>query len=81
MFFRHTVGMEWVRHFQHPCFDVEVYGLAARVRRAQALLLGTDMSLSQVAHAVGYATQSRFCTVFRDLAGVTPGEYRRKQAA
>ena len=55
--------------------------MAARVRRAQALLLGTDMSLSQVAHAVGYATQSRFCTVFRDVAGVTPGEYRRKQAA
>ena len=109
MFFRHTVGMEWVRHFQHPCFDVEVYGLAAmagmsvaafrrnfalvtgmpphrfimaaRVRRAQALLLGTDMALSQIAHAVGYATQSRFCTVFRDVAGVTPSEYRRRQSA
>ena len=55
--------------------------MAARVRRAQALLLGTDMALSQIAHAVGYATQSRFCIVFREVAGVTPSEYRRKQAA
>ena len=55
--------------------------MAARVRRAQVLLMDESLPLAVIAHEVGFGTQSRFCTVFREVAGVTPSEYRRRQAA
>lgn len=55
--------------------------MAARVRRAQALLMDDSLSLAEIAYTVGFGTQSRFCTVFREVAGVTPSEYRRRLAA
>lgn len=54
--------------------------MVARVRRAQTLLMNEQWSLTQIAHEVGFNTQSRFCAVFRQIAGVTPGEYRRRQS-
>ena len=55
--------------------------MAARVRRAQVLLMDESLPLAVIAHEVGFGTQSRFCAVFREVAGVTPSEYRRRQAA
>lgn len=62
----------------------EVYGtsLAAhmkrhRMERASSLLRNTDMSISRVACAVGYESQSRFTAAFRETYGVLPRVFRR----
>ncbi len=62
----------------------EVYGssIAAHVRehrmgRAAALLKGSDMSIAEVASAVGYGSHSKFTAEFRRAYGMPPTEYRR----
>ena len=52
------------------------YLLQRRVRRAQELLAATDLSLSEIALASGFADQSHCARRFRQHVGVTPGRYR-----
>ena len=47
-----------------------------RVLRAIEQLAGTERSVTEVAMDVGYSSLSAFQTVFRDLIGQTPSEYR-----
>lgn len=51
--------------------------LDARIRRAQALLIGTNASLDQVAEATGFADAVHFGRTFRKLTRVTPAAWRR----
>jgi AraC-like DNA-binding protein len=51
--------------------------LSRRIERASALLDQVDLSLAAVAAAAGFASRSRFTTVFRKATGVTPGAWRR----
>jgi AraC-like DNA-binding protein len=48
-----------------------------RVAKAQALLLTTDRSLSEIGAATGFCDQSYFGSVFKRLVGQTPREYRQ----
>ena len=64
----------------------EVYGnsLAAhikehRMERAQWLLTTTNDSVSMIAEAVGFSSQSRFSEAFRKTYGVLPIEYRKEK--
>lgn len=50
--------------------------LTRRIERAKVLLLGTDMTITQVAFAVGYSSQSHFAAKFRRVAGATPRRFR-----
>ena len=52
------------------------YVLQYRVRRAQQLLASTELSLAEVADAVGFSNQSHCIQTFRKIVGVTPGDYR-----
>ncbi|MGE3335603.1 MAG: helix-turn-helix domain-containing protein [Rhodospirillaceae bacterium] len=52
--------------------------LERRLARARELLAASALSLSDIAHAVGFADQSHFSRRFRDLEGVSPGRYRRQ---
>jgi transcriptional regulator GlxA family with amidase domain len=49
-----------------------------RVSRAQELLEGTDMSIEQVADAVGFATDTALRHHFRQQVGISPTAYRTK---
>lgn len=51
--------------------------LDARVRRAQAQLLGSDASLDQIATATGFADAVHFGKTFRKFVGTGPGAWRR----
>jgi AraC family transcriptional regulator len=51
--------------------------LARRVQRAE-LLLGGGLSLSEIALAVGFASQSHFTEAFRRRTGRTPAAARRR---
>ena len=53
------------------------YVLQYRVRRTQQLLASTEMSLAEIADAVGFSNQSHCIQSFRKIVGVTPGDYRR----
>jgi transcriptional regulator GlxA family with amidase domain len=50
--------------------------LQCRVRRAQELLAGTALSLSEIALAAGFSDQSHCSRRFRELVGLTPSKYR-----
>ncbi|MCI5621371.1 MAG: helix-turn-helix transcriptional regulator [Lachnospiraceae bacterium] len=61
----------------------EVYGvsIAAHVKEhrmelAARLLQESSDSIAQIAQAVGYTSQSRFATAFKEKYGVLPTEYR-----
>lgn len=49
-----------------------------RVERAQELLAGSDLPLEQVAERTGFSGPDRLGVVFRQVAGVTPGAWRRQ---
>ena len=52
------------------------YIMQCRVERARALLTETDLPLSEIAVASGFADQSHCCRCFRERVGATPGDYR-----
>jgi len=49
----------------------------SRLERAKRLLTETDRKISAVAAACGYGHEKYFLRRFRELTGVTPGEWRR----
>jgi AraC-like DNA-binding protein len=51
-----------------------------RMYRAGAMIRSNNTSLSEVASAVGYGSESSFSRVFRREMGLAPREYRRKFA-
>ncbi len=62
-----------------------VYGtsLAAHIKKhrmeqAAKLLRATDMSIAEIAQAVGYDSQSKFTTAFKSFYHALPREYRKK---
>jgi len=48
-----------------------------RIARAKELLQADHAPMLQIALACGFSSQSHFNRVFRKVAGVTPGEYRK----
>jgi AraC-like DNA-binding protein len=68
-----------VRHLFRDVSGVGFKEYATRVRLAEAkrLLLATDLSVAEVAHAVGYTNVHQFYTVFHRYSGLLPAEYRR----
>ena len=52
------------------------YHNRVRCAKAQALLRGADMSISEVGEAVGFVSSAHFSHVFKKITGITPTEYR-----
>jgi AraC-like DNA-binding protein len=73
-------------HF-HRLFTA-TYGLSPaahvsrrRVERAQDLLRATNLTVTEVCHAVGFASLGSFSSRFRDLVGESPSDFQRRWAA
>jgi len=55
------------------------YLVQKRVERARELLARTELSLSEIAYAVGFSDQSHLTRHFRQMLEVTPGQFRWAQ--
>jgi len=55
------------------------YLIHRRVERAQALMLATDMPLSEVSVAVGLSDQPHLTRLFNRIVGETPAQWRRER--
>jgi AraC-like DNA-binding protein len=73
-------------HFQR--LFTATYGLSPaahlsrrRVERAQDLLRATNLTVTEVCHAVGFSSLGSFSSRFRELVGETPSEFQRRYAA
>jgi AraC family transcriptional regulator len=53
------------------------YYLSRRIEQAKALLAKGEMSVTEIAVALGFADTSAFSTTFRRFTGGTPRDYRR----
>jgi AraC family transcriptional regulator len=53
------------------------YLVGRRLHRAKELLLGDEMTIAEIAAAVGFSSQSHMTFNFRKLTGTTPARYRR----
>jgi AraC family transcriptional regulator len=56
------------------------YIMQKRVEAAKKLLSETETPIAQIALEIGFQSQSRFTTLFRQLTGTTPRAYRGKNA-
>ncbi|MEG1857937.1 MAG: AraC family transcriptional regulator [Pseudoflavonifractor sp.] len=54
------------------------YLIARRITESRILLSGTDHSLSQISHMLGFSSPSYFSQSFRKLEGISPMEYRKQ---
>ena len=52
-----------------------------RIRKAQDLLIHSSYSISRISEMVGYVNESSFIRRFKQICGVTPGEFRQKERA
>jgi AraC-like DNA-binding protein len=51
-----------------------------RVERAQDLLRATNLTVTEVCHAVGFSSLGSFSSRFRELVGETPSAFQRRYA-
>ncbi|HEY2009838.1 MAG TPA: helix-turn-helix domain-containing protein [Rhizomicrobium sp.] len=51
--------------------------LERRLAKARELLTATDLPLSQIAFTAGFADQSHLARRFRQMVGVSPGQFRK----
>ena len=72
---RRTLELRFRQLLQHSVFAVV---RRERIQRACRLLKETDMLVEDVSSSCGYATRERFNQAFRQEAGTTPSEYRRR---
>lgn len=56
-----------------------VYLKKVRIRHAKKLLSENRVKLAEVSEAVGFENSKQFARVFKELEGISPGEYRMKQ--
>ena len=51
-----------------------------RIERAQDLLRATNLTVTEVCHAVGYSSLGSFSSRFRELVGCSPSDFQRRYA-
>ncbi|WP_135556168.1 helix-turn-helix domain-containing protein [Paenibacillus cymbidii] len=54
------------------------YVTRARVLRSKELLLHTELKVQDISEQLGYAKVTHFIKLFKEMNGITPGEYRKQ---
>ena len=58
---------------------VKQYLIDCRIREARRLLRDPKVRISEIAERCGYSNANYFAKAFKELTGLTPGEYREQQ--
>jgi AraC-like DNA-binding protein len=75
----HASPSHFARQFRQAYGETPyAYLMTRRIERAKALLRAGELSVTEVSLAVGCQSLGTFSTRFRELVGVTPGEYRAR---
>ncbi len=65
------------RLFKREChMTINEYIQNQRINEAKWMLESSDNSIVDIAHILGFSTQSYFCSVFKKIVGVSPAKYR-----
>lgn len=64
------------KHSGQTIFD---YLMQYRIHKSMDMLTGTDHDIAQIAQDCGFSNQSYYTKRFKDLAGITPRQYRLQQ--
>ncbi|WP_282157533.1 AraC family transcriptional regulator [Shimia thalassica] len=68
------------RRLDREGIDFRSLSLSVRMRRAQELLAGTDLDVSEIATHLEYSTPGHFARAFRQSFDVAPSQYRNNVA-
>ena len=49
-----------------------------RIEKASSLLIHSDLSISEISFEVGFTYQRYFSTIFKQIKGVTPSQYKEE---
>ena len=60
-------------------YTVNEYINASRIQESRRLLVESDLSVTQIAEAVGYESITYFEKIFRSHTGISPLKYRKQQ--
>lgn len=60
--------------------SLSAYIRAAKIGEAQSLLKFSSLSLAEISERLAFSSQSFFTTTFRQVTGVTPGQFRENSA-
>lgn len=63
---------------QHYRVTIGEYVRKLRIEHACTLLASSDLTVTQIAHTVGFHQQSHFCRAFKAQLGVTPSEFQKR---
>ena len=56
--------------------SISDYIRAAKISEAKSLLKYSELSLAEISELLSFSTQSFFTSTFKQLTGITPGQYR-----
>ena len=75
----HLSVPQFQRKFR-SCTGFSPYDYAQRMKivKAQRLLTDSEMSITDISHALGFSSSQHFSSVFKQFAGQTPSAYRRQ---
>ncbi|QUI24733.1 AraC family transcriptional regulator [Vallitalea pronyensis] len=66
--FKKDVGMSFTQYIH-----------TNRIKKAQHLILFSNLSLIEISTKLGYTTQSHFSKTFKQITGITPNQFKQNQ--
>lgn len=73
-----NVGYSWFRHKfkEFSGLPPNQYHMQLRINKAKRLLLGTDLSIKQIATSIGFSSEFYFSRTFKKVTGITASAFR-----
>lgn len=77
-YFKKSRGRITTEFKKHTGMNLSDFIKIKKIQEAEELLCQTTKSLVFISNYLGFSSQSHFCKVFKEITGITPKEYRKK---